>query len=165
MEKFEVGRGAGWLIAPLARPCCSLADMAAESGLREVAWQVALELGKITGDHSDVEAQQDRLLGLAIKQELERRRYATLRCVRAHSQSFATVSCHRDVMAGFAVSRTDDDFELEWIAFAGSLDLDHSLPSPYSVQFGCSGRSILTHGPMVQRKLQRLAASSASAPA
>jgi hypothetical protein len=104
--------------------------MAAESGLREVAWQLALELGKITGDHSDVEAQQDRPLGLAIKQELERCRYATLRCVRARRQSFATVSCHRDVMAGFAVSRTDDDFELEWIAFAGSLDLDHSMPSP-----------------------------------
>jgi hypothetical protein len=33
------------------------------------------------------------------------------------------------VMASLAVSHTDDDLEFEWIAFTGSLDLDHSLPS------------------------------------
>src|SRR6266513_521438 len=104
--------------------------MAAKSGLREVVWQLALELGKVTGDHSDVETPQDRLLGLPIKQDLERRLDAMLRRVRAHLQSFASVSCHRDVMASLAVSRTDDDLEFEWIAFAGSLDLDHRLPSP-----------------------------------
>jgi hypothetical protein len=104
--------------------------MAAESGLREVAWQLALELGKVAGDHSDVETLQDRLLGLAIKQEFERCFDAKLRRARAHRQSFASVSCHRDVMASLAVSHTDDDLELEWIAFASSLYLDHSLPSP-----------------------------------
>jgi hypothetical protein len=33
-------------------------------------------------------------------------------------------------MASLAISNTDDDLEFEWITFAGSLDLDHSLPSP-----------------------------------
>ena len=104
--------------------------MAAESGFGEVAWQLALELGKVTGDHSDVETPQDRLLGLPIKQELERSLDAMLRRMRAHRQSFASVSCQSDVMASLAVSHTDADLEFEWIAFAGSLDLDHSLPSP-----------------------------------
>jgi hypothetical protein len=106
---------------------CSPADMAAESGLRKVAWQLALELGKVMGDHSNVETPQNRLVGLAIKQELERRLDAMLRCVR---ESFASLPCHRDAMASLAVSHTDDNLEFEWIAFAGSLDLDHSLPSP-----------------------------------
>ena len=127
--------------------------MATSSGLREVAWQLALELGKVTGDHGDVETPQDRSLGFAIKQELERRLDAVLGRVRAHRQPFASISRHRDVMASLAVSHTDDDLEFEGIAFAGSLDLDHSLPSPKSVQFGCRGRSILTQGPTVQRKL------------
>ncbi|MCA6114645.1 hypothetical protein J6524_06890 [Bradyrhizobium sp. WSM 1738] len=140
-----------------------LPNMAAESGLREVAWQLALELGKITGDHSDVETLQDRSLGLAIKQKFERCLDAALGRVRAHRQPFANISSHRDVMARLAVSRTDDDLEFEWIAFAGSLDLDHSLPPPKSVQFGCRGTSILTQGPTVQRKLQGFAASSAGA--
>ena len=99
----------------------------AESGLREVAWQLALELGKVTGDHGDVEAPQDRSLGFSIKQELERRLDAVLGRMRAHGQPFASISRHRDVMASLAVSQTDDDLEFEWIAFAGSLDLDHSL--------------------------------------
>jgi hypothetical protein len=34
------------------------------------------------------------------------------------------------VMASLARSHTNHDLEFEWIAFAGSLDLDHSLPSP-----------------------------------
>ena len=127
--------------------------MATSSGLREVAWQLALELGKVTGDHGDVEAPQDRSLGFSIKQELERRLDAVLGRVRAHRQPFASISRHRDVMASLAVSHTDDDLEFKWIAFAGSLDLDHSLSSPKSVQFGCRGRSILTQGPTVQRKL------------
>src|SRR5262249_22518010 len=100
----------------------------AKSGSRQVAWQLALEFRKITGDHSDVETPKDRLLGLAIKQELERRLDATLRRVRTHRQSFASRSCHRDVMTRLAVSDTEDDVEFEWIAFAGSLDLDHRLP-------------------------------------
>ena len=102
----------------------------ADLGLGEVAWQCALELGKVTRDHSDVETPQDRLLGFAIKEESEGRLDATLRQVRAHRQSFASVSSHCDVMASFAISNTDDDLEFEWITFAGSLDLDHSLPSP-----------------------------------
>src|SRR6516165_6820862 len=102
----------------------------ADLGLGEVAWQCALELGKVTGDHCDVETPQDRLLGFAIKEESESRLDATLRRVRAHRQSFASVSSHCDVMASFAISNTDDDLEFEWITFAGSLDLDHSLPSP-----------------------------------
>src|SRR6516164_6433508 len=47
--------------------------MAAQSRLREVARQFALELRKVMGDHGDVEMPQIRLLGFAIKQELERR--------------------------------------------------------------------------------------------
>jgi|SRR5690242_4618512 hypothetical protein len=103
--------------------------MTAESGLREVLSQLALELGKVTGDHSDVETPQDRLLGLPVKQELERRLDATFRRVCACRQSLASVSPHRHMMPSLAVSHTDDDLEFEWIAFAGSLDLDHSLPS------------------------------------
>jgi hypothetical protein len=34
------------------------------------------------------------------------------------------------VMMGFAFSHTDGDLEFKWIAFAGSLDLDHCLLSP-----------------------------------
>lgn len=56
--------------------------------------------------------------------------YVPAMSARAHRQSFASVSCHRDVIASLAVSHADDDFEFEWIAFAGSLNLDHSLPSP-----------------------------------
>ena len=70
------------------------------------------------------------LLGLAIKQESECSLDAMLRRMRAHRQSFAGVSCQSDVMAGLALSHTDDDLEFEWIAFTDSLDLDHSLPSP-----------------------------------
>src|SRR3954453_17739000 len=107
--------------------CSRPADLAAESGLREVAWQLALEVGKVAGDHSDVETRQNRLLGLAIKQELECCFDAKFRRAPAHRQSFASVPCHRDVMASLAASQTDDDLEFERIAFAGSLDLDHSL--------------------------------------
>jgi hypothetical protein len=99
------------------------------SGSREVAWQFALELGKVTGDHGDVETPQDRLLGLAIKQELERCLDATFGRMRAHRQSLASLSCHRDVMTSLAVSTADGDLELKWIGFAGSFDLDHSLPT------------------------------------
>jgi hypothetical protein len=65
--------------------------MTAESGLREVVWQLALELGKVTGDTSDVETPQDRHLGFAIKQELEHRLDAMLRRVRACRQSLAEI--------------------------------------------------------------------------
>jgi len=102
----------------------------ADLGLGEVAWQLVLEIGKVTADHSDVETPQDRFLGFAIKEESEGRLDATLRSVRAHCQSFASVSGHCDVMASLAISNTDDDLEFEWITFADSLDLDHSLPSP-----------------------------------
>ena len=97
----------------------------ADLGLAEVAWQLALEIGKVTADHSDVETPQDRFLRFAIKEESEGRLDATLRRVRV-----ASVSSHCDVMASLAISNTDYDLEFEWITFAGSLDLDHSLPSP-----------------------------------
>ena len=102
----------------------------ADLGLGEVAWQLALEIGKVTADHSDIETPQDRFLRFAIKEESEGRLDATLRRVRAHRQSFASGSSHCDVMASLAISNTDDDLEFEWITFADSLDLDHSLPSP-----------------------------------
>jgi hypothetical protein len=106
-------------------------NTAAESGLREVAWQLALEVGKITGDQSDVETSQDRLLRLAIKQEFGTppRCNATLRRVRACLKSLASVSRHRHMMASLAASLTDDDLESEWIAFTRSCDLDHNLAS------------------------------------
>ena len=102
------------------------ADMAAGSRSREVVWQLALELGKVIGDHGNVETLQDRLRGLTIKQELERRLDATLWRMRARRQSLASVSRHRHMMASLAASDTYDDLEFEWIAFAGSLDLDHA---------------------------------------
>jgi len=80
------------------------------------------------GDHGDVEMPQNRLLGLAIKQELERRLDATFRRVSTCRQSLAHVSRHRHMMASLAGSDTHDDLEFEWVAFAGSLDLDHPAP-------------------------------------
>jgi RNA-directed DNA polymerase len=50
-------------ISPAIAPSmanCSPAGMAAVSGLREIAWQLARELGKVTGDHGNVETPQDR---------------------------------------------------------------------------------------------------------
>jgi hypothetical protein len=120
MEQFEVGRRCPVTFEPRTddfacdRPSmanCSPADMAAEE---RGSVALALELGKVMGDHSNVETPQNRLVGLAIKQELERRLDATLRRLRAHRQSFASVSCHRDVMPSLAVSNTDDDLEFEW---------------------------------------------------
>jgi len=119
-------------------------DHGAISGLGEVAWQLTLELGKVTGDHSDVETPQDRFLGFVIKEESEGRLDATLRRVRAHRQSFPSLPRHRDVMASLAISRTDDDLEFEGITFAGPIDLDHSLLSPLTVQFGCKRRFFTT---------------------
>jgi hypothetical protein len=107
--------------------------MAAGSRLREVVGQLALELGKITGDHSDVETLLDRLQGLSIKQELERRLDAALRRVRADRKLFGSVSRHGDMMVSLSVSDTDDDSEFERIAFAQAFDFDHGLPSPSSV--------------------------------
>src|SRR5262249_15803876 len=104
------------------------ANMTAESRLGEVARQLALELRKVMGDHGDVEMPQNRLLGLAIKQELECRLDATFRRVSACRQSLASVSRHRHMMASLAASDTHDDFEFESIAFAALLDLDHPAP-------------------------------------
>src|SRR5205809_1030434 len=117
-------------ITPATNDGRPISSRAAESGLREVAWLLALELGKVARDHGDVETRQDRFLRFAFQQELERCFDATFRRARAHRQSFASIPCHRDVMARLAVSHTDDDLEFERIAIAGSLDLDHGLPSP-----------------------------------
>jgi hypothetical protein len=80
------------------------------------------------GDYGDVETPKNRLLGLAIEQELERRLDATFRRVSACRQSLASVSRHRHMMASLAASDTYDDLEFERVAFAGSLDLDHPAP-------------------------------------
>ena len=80
------------------------------------------------GDDGDVETPQNRLLGLAIKQELERRLDATFRRVSACRQSLASVSRHRHMVASLAACDTHDDLEFERVAFAGSLDLDHPAP-------------------------------------
>ena len=48
------------------------------------------------------------------------------RAVSACRQTLASVSRHRHMMASLAASDTYDDLEFEWIAFAGSLDLDHA---------------------------------------
>src|SRR6185503_3186581 len=93
------------------------------SRLREVAWQLALELRKVMGDYGDVETPKNRLLGLAIEQELERRLDATFRRVSACGQSLASVSRHRHMMASLAACDTHNDLEFERVAFAGSLDL------------------------------------------
>src|SRR5690242_11955530 len=112
----------------LRPPICRQSPV--KSGSGEIARQFALEFGKVTGDHRDVEMREDRLLGLAVKQELERGCDAMLRRMRAHRQSLASVSCQSDVMARFAAPHTDDDIESEWIAVANSFDLDHSTSSP-----------------------------------
>jgi hypothetical protein len=46
--------------------------IAARSEPGKITRQLALELGKVTGYHGDVEVLQDRFLGFAIKQEFER---------------------------------------------------------------------------------------------
>src|SRR5262249_42905261 len=100
-------------------------NMAAQSRLREVARQFALELRKVMGDPGDVEKPENRPLGFAIEQELERRLDTTYRRVSACRQSLASVSRHRHMMASLAASGTHDHLEFEWIAFAGSLDIQH----------------------------------------
>src|SRR5262245_3321771 len=105
-----------------------MAGWTAGSKLREVARQLALELRKVTEDYGHVETPQNRLLGLAIKQELERRLDATFRRVSACRQLLASVSRDRHMMAGLAASATHRDLEFKWIAFADSLDLDHPAP-------------------------------------
>jgi hypothetical protein len=83
--------------------------------------------GKVTRDHSDVETPQDRLLGLAIKQEFEcppRCNAPACACLPSVARKCLSPSSHDGESR--RLPHTDDDREFEWITFAGSLDLDHS---------------------------------------
>src|SRR6266540_3952273 len=72
--------------------------LATPSRPREIPRQLALELGKVARDHGDVEASEDRLLGLAIEQETEGCLEAPLRRMLAGGEPRARLARHRDVV-------------------------------------------------------------------
>src|SRR5262249_10218812 len=92
----------------------------------KVAWQLSLELRKVSGDHGDVEPAKNRLLGLAIEQETECGVKPTLWRIPPRNHSFVCLFAHRYVMTALATCFADHHFEFEWIAVADLVDLDHS---------------------------------------
>lgn len=90
--------------------------MVPESGLRQIARQLALEAGKVAGDQGDVDASEDRLFGLTIEQESERRLKAALRRVSALRQSLASVAHHRHMMTALAAAFADDHPDFKRLA-------------------------------------------------
>src|SRR5262249_1930963 len=92
----------------------------------KVAWQLSLELRKVSGDHGDVESGKNRLLGLAIEQETECGVKPTLWRIPPRNHSFVCLFAHRYMMTALATCFADHHFEFEWIAVADLVDLDHS---------------------------------------
>src|SRR6516162_8597123 len=91
-----------------------------------MAWQLSLELRKVSGDHGDVEPAKNRLLGLAIEQETECGVKPALWRIPPRNHSFVCLFAHRYMMTAFAACFADHHFEFEWIAVADLVDLDHS---------------------------------------
>src|SRR6516162_3734691 len=91
-----------------------------------MAWQLSLELRKVSGDHGDVEPAKNRLLGLAIEQEMECGVKPTLWRIPPRNHSFVCLFAHRYMMTALATCFADHHFEFEWIAVADLVDLDHS---------------------------------------
>src|SRR5262249_34629477 len=99
--------------------------------LRQVARKLALELGEILRDHPHVEAAQDRLLGLAVEQEPERRLQAGFRRVPAGTEPLAHLARSGDAMVRLAVALLDDDIEFEGITVGQARHADNAR-SPLS---------------------------------
>jgi hypothetical protein len=57
------------------------------------------------------------------------------------------------MMASLAISNADDDLEFEWIAAAGSLDLNHGLPSSQSVTLGSPSWSGSWNGATAEERI------------
>src|SRR5262249_24027846 len=85
----------------------------------------SMELGKVSGDHGDVEPAKDRLLGLAIEQETECGVKPALWRIPPRNHSFVCLFAHRYMMTALATCFADHHFEFEWIAVADLVDLDH----------------------------------------
>src|SRR5277367_3062443 len=96
--------------------------------IREVPLQLALELGKVLWDDFDVEAAQDRLRGLAVKQKPKRGFDAAL---RRHSRREAREMGGRErhPMPGLLVVFANNDIERQRIVAGLSRDLDHDPAS------------------------------------
>src|SRR5262249_21321983 len=86
----------------------------------------SMELGKVSGDHGDVESGKNRLLGLAIEQETECGVKPTLWRIPPRNHSFVCLFAHRYMMTALATCFADHHFEFEWIAVADLVNLDHS---------------------------------------
>src|SRR6516162_1053402 len=91
-----------------------------------MAWQLSLELRKVSGDHGDVEPAKNRLLGLAIEKETECGVKPALWRMPPRHHSFVCLFAHRYMMTALATCFADYHFEFEWIAVADLVDLDHS---------------------------------------
>src|SRR5262249_54692639 len=92
----------------------------------KVAWQLSLELRKVSGDHGDVEPAKDRLLGLAIEQETECGVKPALWRISPRHHSFVCLFAHRYMMTALPTCFPDHHFDFERIAVADLVDLDHS---------------------------------------
>jgi hypothetical protein len=100
-----------------------------------------LELGEVARNHRNIEASEDRLLGLPVEQEAKSGLEATLGRMLAGCQLLAFHFRYCDAVTGFTLSFTDHDLEIEWVALTDALHLDHAV-TPVSTVVGASVRSL-----------------------
>ena len=78
-------------------------------------------------NEGDVEATQDRLLGLSIKQKPKRGIDAPFGGILAAAEPLPSLLGHRDLMSGLPVGFADRDRKTHRIAFARTFHRDHRL--------------------------------------
>ena len=104
--------------------------------------QLPLEFGEVTRDHRHVEASENRLLWLAVEQETEGRLKTALGRMLAGRQPLAHFTRHRDAVTSYALSFTNDHFEIERDALANAPDARWSkrdLSAKHYVYFWADG--------------------------
>src|SRR5215472_12233794 len=102
--------------------------MAAQSRLREVARQLALELRKVMGDHGDSQNAAESTPWVRDQAGIgtpPRCNVPACVCLPSVAHKCLSPSSHDGESPRLG---THDHLEFEWIAFAGSLDLDHPAP-------------------------------------
>src|SRR5690348_1448140 len=77
----------------------------------EIARQLALEVREVALDHADIEAREDRFLGLAVEQEAEGGLDTGLRRALAPGQPRAHRPRHGHLVPALAASLSDQDLE------------------------------------------------------
>src|SRR5215472_12020431 len=95
------------------------------SELRKVTWHLPLELGEVARDRRQVEAPEDRFLGLAVEQEPEGRLETAFGRMLARRQPLAHLSRHGDVVTSLTLSFADDHLENERVVRGSAPDLNH----------------------------------------